>query len=120
MANVTYRAPAQLGTCGGVTVWVVAENGGQKELPHVVRHSPDGFQWGYAGSGPSDLALSILVHYLRWVCEFTPEHALTEANCWYQAFKHDFIAVVDRDGPLEISSERITEWYDEKLSPALV
>src|SRR5204862_6265890 len=29
-------------------------------LKHVVHHSPDGFQWGYGGSGPADLALSIL------------------------------------------------------------
>ena len=29
-------------------------------LRHIVKHSPDGFQWGYHGSGPADLALSIL------------------------------------------------------------
>ena len=27
----------------------------------IVRHSPDGFEWGYGGSGPSDLALNILI-----------------------------------------------------------
>ena len=26
----------------------------------VIRHSPDGFNWGYNGSGPADLALNIL------------------------------------------------------------
>lgn len=31
-------------------------------LPHVVKHSPSGFEWGYNGSGPSDLALSLLCH----------------------------------------------------------
>ncbi len=29
-------------------------------LPHLVRHSPDGFEWGYHGSGPADLARSIV------------------------------------------------------------
>ena len=29
-------------------------------LSHVVRHSPTGIEWGYGGSGPSDLALSVL------------------------------------------------------------
>jgi len=29
-------------------------------LRHVGIHSPDGFEWGYGGSGPADLALSIL------------------------------------------------------------
>lgn len=26
----------------------------------VISHSPDGFEWGYGGSGPADLALNIL------------------------------------------------------------
>ena len=31
------------------------------ELAHRAIHSPDGFEWGYAGSGPADLAFSILL-----------------------------------------------------------
>ena len=27
-------------------------------------HSPDGFNWGYGGSGPAQLALAILAHHL--------------------------------------------------------
>lgn len=27
-------------------------------------HSPTGFEWGYSGSGPSQLALAILTHHL--------------------------------------------------------
>lgn len=27
-------------------------------------HSPTGFEWGYGGSGPAQLALAILVHHL--------------------------------------------------------
>lgn len=30
----------------------------------LVRHSPDGFAWGYGGSGPSDLALNMLIDAL--------------------------------------------------------
>lgn len=26
-------------------------------------HSPDGFNWGYPGSGPSQLALALLLHF---------------------------------------------------------
>lgn len=51
-------------------------------LPHVVRHSPDGFEWGYGGSGPSDLALAILADVLG--CEPEPKV--------YQRFKFDFVA----------------------------
>lgn len=34
------------------------------QLPHIVRHSPTGFEWGYCGSGPADLARSLLIHAL--------------------------------------------------------
>lgn len=34
-------------------------------LRHVVYHSPDGFNWGYSGSGPCDLGLSILADYFK-------------------------------------------------------
>ena len=30
-------------------------------LPHTVRHSPSGMNWGYRGSGPCDTALSLLL-----------------------------------------------------------
>jgi hypothetical protein len=29
------------------------------------KHSPSGFEWGYGGSGPAQLALAILADYLR-------------------------------------------------------
>jgi len=33
---------------------------------HDIRnHSPDGFEWGYHGSGPAQLALAILAHEYR-------------------------------------------------------
>ena len=36
-----------------------------EELPprtDLRNHSPDGFEWGYRGSGPTQLALALLVH----------------------------------------------------------
>jgi hypothetical protein len=35
-----------------------------RPLPHIFIHSKDGFEWGYGGSGPADLALAILAHHL--------------------------------------------------------
>ena len=38
-----------------------------KPLPvrhEVLNHSPDGFEWGYGGSGPAQLALAILCDHL--------------------------------------------------------
>ena len=47
-------------------------------------HSPDGFEWGYGGSGPAQLALALLADHLG-----NDEDALAH----YQAFKW---AVVDK------------------------
>lgn len=48
----------------------------------LVNHSPDGFNWGYGGSGPAQLALAILAN------EYGDEKALSA----YQAFKWAVIA----------------------------
>lgn len=45
-------------------------------------HSPDGFNWGYGGSGPAQLALAILLVYM--VAE--------EALSIYQDFKFKVVA----------------------------
>ena len=45
-------------------------------------HSPDGFAWGYGGSGPAQLALAILIETVG------AEKALDH----YQDFKHQVIA----------------------------
>ena len=46
-------------------------------------HSPDGFEWGYAGSGPAQLALAILADHCG-----NNEKALN----LYQRFKWEVIA----------------------------
>jgi hypothetical protein len=46
-------------------------------------HSPTGFEWGYCGSGPAQLALAILADHLR-----DDEQALN----YYQRFKWAVIA----------------------------
>ncbi|MBW2561380.1 MAG: hypothetical protein JRE40_11065 [Deltaproteobacteria bacterium] len=82
----------------------VSKVGGQpayvdgRPLKHVVRHSPDGFQWGYGGSGPSDLALSILTDCL----------GKELAEKYYQQFKRDFVAKFGDEW--EVKEEEIREW----------
>jgi hypothetical protein len=61
---------------------------GARPLEHVVRHSPSGIEWGYGGSGPADLARSILF-------AFTDE-ATAERHC--VRFKDEFVAAVPRAG----------------------
>lgn len=59
----TYR-----GEVGGVgtLVWVFDPSTGiESRLTHYIRHSPDGFSWGYSGSGPSELARCLLIDALE-------------------------------------------------------
>lgn len=67
---------------GGLQSVTVTDESGTRPLQHRVRHSPDGFQWGYGGSGPADLARSILWDHFGE----EPPPAL------YQAFKFDVVA----------------------------
>ncbi len=67
-------------------------------LKHKMYHSPDGFQWGYGGSGPADLARSILTDCLDE----------EDADKFYQKFKWD---VVSRWGDSwQITEDEIREW----------
>lgn len=47
------------GTADGTVVVRLGEH--TEPLRHYVRHSPDGFSWGYGGSGPADLARCLLI-----------------------------------------------------------
>lgn len=53
-----------------------------KKSQDVWNHSPDGFNWGYNGSGPAQLALATLL-------EIMPQDM---AMRWYQHFKSNIIA----------------------------
>lgn len=89
------------------TVTVVVEGtwlgsrGRQYPLPHHLHHSPDGFQWGYGGSGPAELARCILWDHL----EARPDPAC------YQDFKNAFLVHAGDD--LELIDSQIATWLIE-------
>jgi hypothetical protein len=88
-----------------VTVHVLSSAGVTSYLlPHLVRHSPDGFNWGYAGSGPADLARSLLVDCL----------GSAPAPRLYQAFKEDFISRLRQDAAWQIDEPTILKWLDSR------
>src|SRR3990170_4477229 len=84
-------------------------------LTHIPFHSPDGFEWGYAGSGPADLALAILADYFGE----PPELVLTalrslwaprsKAAALHQPFKEQFLARERRD-EWSLASDAIIAW----------
>lgn len=65
----------------------------------LVNHSPDGFMWGYGGSGPAQLALALLLHFTGR--EFALGH--------YQQFKWDVIAELPK-GSFSMTTESVKKW----------
>ena len=79
---------------------------GQKmtELPlrlDLRNHSPCGFEWGYGGSGPAQLALALLVA----ACEDG-----REAGECYQQFKEDVVCRIPQQMGWILSDEAILRW----------
>lgn len=72
----------------------------------IYNHSPDGFNWGYGGSGPAQLALAILMIYLP----------IEEAVQFHQQFKWDVIAGLPQtDFEVEINlKEKISQYSKEE------
>jgi hypothetical protein len=78
------------GTYGAVTLDGIHMDPSRSQT--VVNHSQDGFSWGYGGSGPSQLALAILLNQT--------EEIFALKN--YQNLKWDIIAKLAIDSPFEI------------------
>jgi len=83
---------------------IVSDEKGTRPLKHIVYHSPTGMEWGYGGSGPSDLARSILADFA----------GIKVADMFYQDFKWDFIAKQPEKG-FQISGQEILNWLKRKI-----
>lgn len=74
-------------------------------------HSPDGFEWGYYGSGPAQLALALLSDVLGGGAEAAPL-----AQKLYQDFKADKIAPLQGDR-WRMTAGEIRDWIQSKAPP---
>lgn len=82
-------------------IYTVQARGHRETLRHHVRHSPTGFNHGYTGSGPAELARCILISYLG---DAYPHMAL------YQEFKRHFIAGLPQGQGWELNGALIGAW----------
>ncbi|GAG21045.1 unnamed protein product, partial [marine sediment metagenome] len=73
----SYEAKKEVGQIGTIDVKIVSADGTDEFLKNHGYHSPDGFQIGYEGSGPADLAYSILIDYFAR----THDEPLSEIPC---------------------------------------
>lgn len=95
------------------SVMIIDENRSTVELhpdrsQAVKNHSPDGFNWGYAGSGPAQLALAILL-------EVTNDETIALAH--YHNFEREVIAAIQsQETNWEIKENKIIAWLEAQQS----
>lgn len=71
------------------------------ERQDLANHSPDGFEWGYGGSGPTQLALAIL-------SAVTDDKTALEH---YRRFKDECVSRIQYDS-WRLSAKAVREWLD--------
>lgn len=98
------------GTLAGTDMLVTVKEGNSfRDLDlrlDLANHSPTGFAWGYAGSGPAQLALALLADCCG--------EAMAQKR--YMAFKRALIAILPQDEPWAISDTVVTA-IAERLKP---
>jgi hypothetical protein len=100
----------------GVTCWRTSDGTALCSIPQRhVHYAPTGFDWGFGGSGPADLALNVLARFLPLTPDATgvalrDGSSVSEAT-WalHQAFKYDLIATLPRAGG-HLTAKMIGDW----------
>ena len=88
-------------------------------LAHHVRHSPTGFNWGYGGSGPSELSRCILLDSFGITeCPFAPKECQCQSS-WveptYQGFLSDVVSKLAKDEDWKLYQQDIADWVFDYL-----
>jgi len=91
---------------GRPVVEVVYSTHSERVIQRYVRHSPDGFEFGYGGSGPGDCALNVLALFVG--VKNATERGL------YHDFKFRFIAPLDQDEGGSVSAADVRTWIAEQ------
>jgi len=113
LASVERPADALI---AGVSCWRAPDGTAISSIPQRHMHyAPTGFDWGFGGSGPADLALNVLALFLPLAANVTgvalrDGSSVSEAT-WalHQAFKYDLIATLPRAGG-HLTAETIRAW----------
>lgn len=88
------------GATGRCDVWIeTSGSAGRRALQHTPIHSNEGFEWGYSGSGPADLAEMIL----------RTELGLDVPRTVYLRFRDDVVAKLPRPG-FRLEAAEVMDW----------
>ncbi len=91
----------------------------------VAHHSPEGYEFGYAGSGPADLALNVCQLYLNITDYQGRKTKCWDGQCWtlawmlHQDFKNAFVANAPKSGT-SIPFGEIDTWMKDHITVNLL
>lgn len=116
MADLGYRyighRRKERTVAGRVEVYVREGAAERVLLPRfdLFNHSPDGFNWGYAGSGPAQLALALLADALK----DTPGGDQMAVSL-HQQFKTEIIAAIKPESDWGMGRDYVEGWVEAAL-----
>lgn len=96
----TYRTDSGFADDGRVLVCLAGRESPLDPRYDLRNHSPDGFAWGYGGSGPAQLSLALCADALG------DDEA---AQAVYQIFKGSVVSKLDQDKGWELTEKDILE-----------
>lgn len=119
--DMAYVGVAQRTEKGGYPVHCTAPPEGpgetilseKTEIPlyeHEKNHSPDGFNWGYPGSGPAQLAYAILRHNSSMMYGMDEEESRHLADELYMRFKRHVICQLEQGEDYSITTTMVSQW----------
>ena len=91
-----------------------------EKYTHIHNASPDGYNWGYAGSGPAQAAFVMVLEYFRTMSGYTADKAIFFAERLHQKFKDDFLVNVKASDDIIMSQTSIDAWITmEDIKPRM-
>ena len=94
---------------GDWEAWVEHRPDEIEPLPHKVQYSPDGFAWGYGGSGPTELARCLLLDVVDDESLITHQLVIR--------FRQQWVEPLNIDRGWRISELAIRTWLANNLDP---
>lgn len=77
---------------------------------NLCNHSPGGFEWGYSGSGPAQLAFAIVFDTLKRTSGLARRELVERAWRLHQAFKRERIATLPTGKDWRIDATLVATW----------
>ena len=96
-----------VGVWASKAITINGESLGPSKSQAIRNHSPNGFNWGYSGSGPSQLSLAICLEAMDEQHAMQVYHTFKEEVIAKQKQDADFSIEVDMQAYIDMAQKRL-------------